>query len=94
MVFLPDACKRTLMSRMIKRLHSSSSRTPLSLFEYALRGLYANRDYYEFILNHIQPGVLPQVIHESVVHGPTVLCGNIPCSMPLFSECYLVLLKK
>lgn len=92
MIFLPDESKRTIVPRQIERIQFNNC--PNSLAEYCLRGLYANRAYYEMVCSNLLADELPQRIFQSVQYGPMCRCGNSECDKPLFTECHFSLMKK
>lgn len=92
MIFLPDECKRTILPRGIKTIRFEN--TPSTLYEYSLRGLYRNRQYYNAICGHLTSDCLPLSIFKSVRNGPICMCGNEACNVPLFTECHFSLMKK
>lgn len=92
MIFLPDESKRTIIPRQIDQIRLVNS--PSSLTEYCLRGLYANRSYYEIICANLPADGLPKKILQSVQYGPVCRCGNSECDKPIFTECHFSLMKK
>lgn len=92
MIFLPDESKRTIIPRGIRTIRCDN--TPSSLYEYSLRGLYHNRQFYDAICSRMTTDCLPLKIFQSVQHGPICNCGNIDCDVPLFTECHFSLMKK
>lgn len=92
MIFLPDESKRTILPRGIEIIRFDNR--PSTLYEYSLRGLHQNRQYYDIICANLTIDCLPQRVLRNVQHGPICLCGNDECSIPIFSECHFSLMKK
>lgn len=94
MVFLPDESKKTILPKGMQLIHIESKRTPMRLLELGLRHLYKHSDYYKIVCDSIKEEMLPRKIYLRIVYGPVTVCGNELCSIPLFTECYFLLLKK
>lgn len=95
MIFLPDESKKTILPHGISTVHlDAQPREPNRLYEFGLRGLVKNPDYYNLACLVLQEGILPSNIHRLVMNGPVCLCGYTACSKPMFTECHFSLLKK
>lgn len=94
MVFLPDHSKCTIMPHGMTNVHVHRQRLPATLVELALRGLCADAVYYKRVCDQLLDGCMPADIGARVENGPTTLCGGDGCAVPLFTECYFLLLKK
>lgn len=92
MIFLPDESKKTIIPSQIEKIRSENG--PSSLIEYCLRGLYANRPFYDTICANLAEDALPLKIYQTVQHGPICRCGNSECDKFIFTECHFSLMKK
>lgn len=95
MVFLPGESKNTILPHGMANVHVPVDRLPASLVEMGLRALCAAGDeFYKSVCDMLSDGCLPVDIAARIANGPTTVCGCDECTVPLFTECYFLLLKK